>query len=479
MIQAPKLYVKLGAVDASKENQSVEIQGYVNTFVRPEEKVNESLAVPKLSVPEEKKTPASLWLEWTRVEGADSYEMLVDGKFYTMGDALSFLHDELEYESSHTYCVRARNAEGYSNWSEEMTVETLLDPWRNEIGALGTVMFKGDDEAGALRYATDHSFKGMFFCTDDVIKGEIPFIYDFGAVYELDKFEYYPRDNYGSGSVQKMNIYSSLDGKNWNLEWNGAEAEEWTYNKELEVEENAKTVSLDGVSARYLKLEVVQSIRNWFAAHELPVYKKDGTKPFAVGSTNKNEKVAEGDYTNMKNYLGTSLKDGSNFVDQIQKRCGDINMNGIYDVYDYAYTMFNLDGGTKQTGAVSGSISLVSNQETVKAGETFTLAVSAKDVKNLNAFGKVLHYNPSNLEFVSIAQDDVVKTMENLTVNKRYEDNTAYVNLAFANRGNKKLYHGSDRLALITMKALADIKPTEEMECEGIWLIGPEFDVVD
>ena len=312
-----------------------------------------------------------------------------------------------------------------------------------------------------------------------MIKGEIPFIYDFGAIYELDKFEYYPRDNYGSGTVQKMNVYSSLDGKNWKLKWNGEEAEEWTYNKELEVEENAKVISLAGVSARYLKLVVVQSIRNWFAAHELPVYKKDGARPFAVGSTNKNETVSAGDYTNMKNYLGTSVKDGSNFVDQIQKRCGDINMNGIYDVYDYTYTMFNLDGGTKQTGAVAGSISLVSDKEVVKAGETFTFAVSAKEAENLNAFGKVLHYDPSRLEFVSIEQEAVVESMENLTVNKRYEDQTAYLNLAFANRGDQKLYSGSDRLAVITMKALMDIKPAEEMECEGIWLIGPGFDVVD
>lgn len=60
----------------------------------------------------------------------------------------------------------------------------------------------------------------------------------------------------------------------------------------------------------------------------------------------------------MKNYLGTSVKDGSNFVDQIQKRSGDVNMNGIYDVYDYAFTMFQLDGGTKQSGEVSGQATL-------------------------------------------------------------------------------------------------------------------------
>lgn len=425
-----------------------------------------------------KKTPSSLWLEWTGVTEATSYEMLVDGKFCTMGDSLSFLHDELEYESTHTYCIRSRNAEGYSKWSDEITSATLLDPWRNEIGALGTVKFAGSDEAGALRYAIDHSFKGMFFCVDDVVKAQYPFIYDFGAVYELDRFEYYPRDNYGSGSVQKMNIYSSLDGRHWNLEWNGEEENDWTYDKNLELEENVKIVSLDSVNARYLKLVVTKSIRNYFAAHELPVYKKDGTKPFAVGSTNKNETVSAGDYTNMKNYLGTSVKDGSNFVDQIQKRCGDINRNGIYDVYDYAYTMFHLDGGTKQTGPVSGSISLIPDTDIVHAGDTFALTVSAKDVKNLNAFGNVLHYDPAALKFMSIEQDDSIKSMENLTVNKQYEDHTAYINLAFANRGDQELYHESGRLAVITLKALKDLKPAEEMACEGIWLIGPEFDLI-
>ena len=52
------------------------------------------------------------------------------------------------------------------------------------------------------------------------------------------------------------------------------------------------------------------------------------------------------------------------------------------------------------------------------------------------------------------------------------------MNLAFANRGNKKLYNGSDELAVITMKALADARPAEEMECEGVLLIGPGFDTV-
>ena len=50
------------------------------------------------------------------------------------------------------------------------------------------------------------------------MKDKIPFIFDFGAAYELERFEYYPRDSYGSGTVQRMNVYSSLDARHWRLE---------------------------------------------------------------------------------------------------------------------------------------------------------------------------------------------------------------------------------------------------------------------
>lgn len=473
----PKLYVKLATVDSQKEKQIVEILGFENTVCRMAEKENGALSVPQLTAAEEAKTSTSIGLCWTESKGASEYEMLVDGNLYAMGDALSYIHDDLDYHSEHTYCVRARNAEGYSAWSEQLVTSSLLDPWRNEIGALGTISWTGGDEAGALKYATDHSFRGLFFAVGDVVGDETPFIYDFGAAYELDKFEYYPRDSYGSGTVERMNVYSSLDGKHWKLEWDGTKEEEWEYNTDLEVEENAKTVPLTGVSARYLKLQIMKSRRNYFASHELPVYKKDGSKPFAVGSTNKNETVSEGDYTNMKNYLGTSVKDGSNFVDQIQKRSGDINMNGIYDVYDYAFTMFQLDGGTKQSGEVSGQATLCAEKSCIKAGKTVTFTVLAEDAKHVNAFGAVIDYDPSHLEFVSAVGTKAVGAMENLTVNKVYSDGTAYVNLAFANRGDQPLYSGSDELAVITMKARTDLCPAEEMNVDKLLLIGPAYDV--
>ena len=473
----PVLLIRLAMADTGKVSQSVEIKGYVNAASWQKETENTALAVPVLSVLQEKKTADSIWLAWNRVEGAQTYEMLVDGRLYAMGRSDSYLHDGLSYHSQHTYQVRARNKEGYSAWSREIAECSLLDPWRNEIGAAGKVLWTGGDEAGALKYATDHSYRGLFFAADDVVTGKVPFVFDFGEGYELEHFEYCPRDSYGSGTVQRMNIYSSLDGIHWTLVWDGAAEEEWRYDKGLETEENLKRVPLEGVSARFLKLEIVKSIRNYFASHELSVFKKDGTASFAVGSTNKNQCVSEGDYVNMKNYLGTSLKDGASFVNQIQQRNGDINGNGIYDVYDYAYTMFKLDGGTRQKGKVSGSAVLCFEKERTAEGELLRVSVTGNEVQNVNAFGKVIEYDPSRLEFVSAGQSRSLEGMENLTVNRTYGDGTAYVNLAFANRGDKALYGGSGEMASITFRALADLRPAEELPCGNIWLIGPGYDV--
>lgn len=46
----------------------------------------------------------------------------------------------------------------------------------------------------------------------------------------------------------------------------------------------------------------------------------------------------------------------------------DINYNDVYDAYDYAFTMFQLDGGTKKTGNVAGNMLFIPSVESVKAG---------------------------------------------------------------------------------------------------------------
>ena len=54
----------------------------------------------------------------------------------------------------------------------------------------------------------------------------------------------------------------------------------------------------------------------------------------------------------MKNYLGLENRepDTPTFGSQIRDHFADLNDNGVYDVYDYSFTMAGLDGGTKQKG---------------------------------------------------------------------------------------------------------------------------------
>src|SRR5699024_8344336 len=130
--------------------------------------------------------------------------------------------------------------------------------------------------------------------------------------------------------------------------------------------------------------------------------------------------------------------------------------------------------GTRQTGTASGKILLVPEKETVKAGETFTITVMAEEAENINAFGKVLDYDPAKLEFVSVSREDAVASMEDLTVNKVYGDGTAYVNFAFVSRGHQPLYNGSGQLAVITMMALADVQPKTVLNLDDVLAIGPD-----
>lgn len=490
----PKLYVSLPKTDVNQNEQVLVVNGFENDSeaLHMKDELNEKLAVPTLKFDEEKKTPTSILAEWTTVPEATSYEMMIDGVLYAVGDekTTSYNHVDLAYNSAHTYKIRSRNKDGYSAWSEEQTTSSLQDPWRNVPDV--EVTWNGGDAWGALKNATDHNLSTIFHSTNgDAVSKAEPLIMDLGAGYQLDKFVYTPRGTGQSGdgpvgvssngTVSQMDVYISLDGKNWEKVHDGA-SNPWTYQKDAEVKDSQKEVSLEGKSARYVKLIATKSVGGFFAANELSVYKKDGTSPFAIGSISAQgrDEVTESDYQNLMTYKGLSTKDNPTFANQVQNYSMDINMNGVYDVYDYTYTMFNLNGGTKKEGSVSGNALLLPSATSVNAGDTFTIDVYAEDVKNLNAIGQVINYDPSKLEFQKAEQSALIAQMEDLTVNKTYDsDNTAYVNLAYVNRGNKPVYEGSGILATITMKAKTNLtNVAEAIELNKVTLIGPNHNEV-
>lgn len=470
---SPKLYVKFATADAKAQAQTLVINGFVNDGNLPADKLNPDLAVPVLTENAEARTPNSITLDWTQVTDADSYELKIDGVVYAAGDALTYTHTDLSYNSIHTYQVRSRNADGYSEWSEEQSFKSAEDPWRNTPDPV-KITYPGEVYGNHKpELAFDKIFQsgdGGFHSDGPTAASDAPLTVDYGTAYDFEKIEYYPRDDAGNGTVTKMKLETSMDGVHWR--------DAGTYNWDL----NAATKTMEvNYGARYLRFTALQSVGGFFSASEIKVYKKDGSSSFAPGSTLLKPEVTDGDYTNMQNYLGQSEKDGDSFTGQIRDHYGDINLNNVYDVYDYAFTMFKLDGGTKKTGSVSGDALLLASDTAVKAGETFTVDVYASNIKNLNAFGQVIHYDPAKVEFVSCSQSPLIAQMEDLTINKPYGDGTAYLNLAYANRGDKKLYSGSDVLATITLKAKEDIVTTDAnvIDLSTVTLIGPDFSFIE
>lgn len=68
--------------------------------------------------------------------------------------------------------------------------------------------------------------------------------------------------------------------------------------------------------------------------------------------------------------------------------------------------------------------------------------------------------------------------MENLSSQQRYDD-TAYVDLAFVNRGDKKLFSGEGSIATITVKAKADCNVADVIDLSTVTLIGPDYSYIE
>lgn len=475
IINSPKVYVKFAKTDVNANAQTAVIHGFENKGDLIPNVELDTIGVPAPAAVEDALTPTSITISWPAVEGAIGYEVLADGVINATGAATTYTQSNLEFHSDHKYQVRALTSEGHGKWSSELTVTTLLDPWRN-------VPYPEDiDWEGGIysnRYASkafDHEFQGGDggFHSDGNSIGQALTL-DYGKIYKWDKLEYYPRDDRGNGTVTKMDISYSMDGTNWT----DLPTQEWVRSADM------KEVTLN-CAARYIRMIPRESVGNFFSASEIAIYKADGTNGWALGSNLMRDTVTDADYSNMKNYLALENKapDTETYQAQIADHFADLNNNGVYDVYDYSFTMAALDGGTKQTGAIKGGLFWSANAGTVNAGDEVTVTLYGSNVANANAIGGLFRFSLDEFEFVDVpgtsgvTKSGYLAMMEDLSRAKTtFADGTGTVNVAFANRGNQMLYSGSGALASFTLRAKKDgVKVNEE---QMTMLVGPKGDSI-
>ena len=105
----------------------------------------------------------------------------------------------------------------YSNWSEPITLMTDDDPFRNtpyptDIDWEGSVCSNRTADLAFDSYIPDRETADSVPAAEILVK---TLTVDYGMAYQLDKIEYYPRDDAGNGTVTQMEIATSIDGIHW------------------------------------------------------------------------------------------------------------------------------------------------------------------------------------------------------------------------------------------------------------------------
>lgn len=473
VLTTPKLYVKFARADVSASAQVLELDGFSNAGSVPNNDENDALAAPVITAMEDGVTPTSIAISWNEVDGATAYDLKVDGRAGSAFDRTSYKHTGLAYDSEHTYQVRARNDEGVSAWSDEVTIRTATDPWRNTplpvSAKFSGAAWDGYDE----KYAFDHKTSAKEGCmlsgyNDDGSLDATGWTLDidYGLAYQFESLDYWTSS---FGFAQLLKIETSLDGAHW--------TDQGTFNLDEIENPDCKTVVFENpLVARYIRL-TCEKTKRYFTAAEICFNKVDGTKGFAVGSLSGSDSCTGLDYGNLGQVLGYENRGGEEdmFAARVTNYYLDLNENGAYDIYDLAHFMAGYAPSARDA-KVSGSLVVKSQQKSVKAGETVTVEVSAKDVKNASALGALIHFNDDEFEYVasSLASSEAISGMKDYSrVKTKYEDGVQALNLAFINEGDKELYSGEDVIATFQLKAKKDVEINLE---NSTWVIGALLD---
>lgn len=72
-------------------------------------------------------TPSSISIDiaWNEVNGASEYDIEIDGQIIDNGTSKTYIHDNLNQGTEHTYKIRGKNTDIYGEWSEPVQIWTL------------------------------------------------------------------------------------------------------------------------------------------------------------------------------------------------------------------------------------------------------------------------------------------------------------------------------------------------------------------
>lgn len=453
IITTPKLYIKTAKTDVTANNIELIVNGFNNTQKAKDDGATTIPAVPTgLNSNDETTSDSQIKLSWNKADGASTYDIRIGGEngyIVTNLKETSYIHEGLPFDTEYTYEVRAVNSKGASNWSEAYTTRTKLDRYRNVPKDISITCSASDQPGTPIQNMVDGDNSTMWHTTWGIPQTPMEVKMDLKAVNEIEKFEYTPRPDAGNGTITKYDFSYSIDGRTWK---DAVTDGVWARSKDV------KTIKLDKpVKARYLKLYIKEAVGGFGSGYEFRPYRVDNSAVYPAGDYNADNKVDDGDLTFLQNYIGIKETDAD--WDYVSR--ADVNYNGIIDGYDLAFISSQLDGGVVAGNTdVSGNIVLIPSKTELKAGEEFAVKVYANNFNDINAFSMEIPFDTSKYALSTGGTEDIKSTeltKEMLNYSKLLvKDNTARMNIVFANRGNKTKITGTGVVAVLKLRAVAD-----------------------
>ena len=436
-----QIVIFLAKYDITASDFEIIVDGFEFKPADHLKKSHGTLAAPKVNFTEENIKPYDLAPSWEKVENADFYEVEFQGMRYSTITDLSLNFEALEAETAYEFKVRAVNADGASEWTTAKAT-TLSNPLEFAIQGIKATVTCEDQPGQTIAKLFDFDMKSGWHTKWG--KGEaVPFdmVIDLRTLNQLDRFEYYHREDGGNGTILEGTIAYSSDKQNWSE----PEAFSWPRLGAM------VTHTFKGnPTARYIKISVTNAAGNFGSGHELYVYKVEDTESVLQGDINRDKRIDDNDLTSYMNYTGLRTIDGD--FDYVS--IGDVNANGLIDAFDISVVSTELDGGVRASNAkVAGSLELTPNANAYKAGDIVEIKVSGKDLNAVNALGFGLPYNTAEFEYVGVELVGM-KNMVNLTYDRLHSNGQKALYPTFVNRGNNFLLdNGSNHLFTIKFKA--------------------------
>lgn len=439
----PVVHVKLHAVDVTADMVQVEMKGFVFAPADNLLKQTGALQAPQARITDENAGAYTLTPTWEPVPGADYYEIESEGMIYSTIRQNSLTFEDLKVETDYAFRIRSVNASGASEWSS-FSGKTKSDPLEFAIrGIKGETSCPNQPGQPVRRL---FNFDETDAWHTEWSKAAVPFdlIIDLKSINTLDRFDYLPRLDGGNGTLQKGEVFYSMDRTNWTsagtFDWQGGDVKHFTFTTQP--------------VARYIKIAVSQAVGNFGYGRELYVFRVPGTDTFIPGDINNDKKIDHNDLTSYMNYTGLRKGD-SDYEGYISK--GDLNENGLIDAYDISAVGIELESGvsSRQIPPVAGSLVITPQKKTYRAGETVTLEVSGKGLRSVNAFSFALPYNPEELEYLGIDTPGI-EAMKNMTNDRLHTNGVKALYPTFVNIGEQPYLEGDNQLLLIRFKAKKD-----------------------